>query len=144
MIYEKMKKKHKLTSSMEDYLEAISVLGEEKGIVRVRDIGKVMKVKAPSVTGALKILSSKGLILHERYGYVDLTEEGKEMAGRIRKRHDTLIEFLTQVLGVDEKTAETDACRIEHAISPMTFMNLVKFVKEAAKGKKNRTRKADK
>ncbi len=135
---EETRKQFKLTSSMEDYLETIAILKEENSVVRVRDISLLMNVKNPSVTGALKGLVAKGLIVHERYGYVDLTGEGQKIAARIKERHDTLIEFFTEMLGVGKEIAERDACKIEHAISTVTFSKLVKFIKKhnASSGKK--------
>lgn len=130
---DKAKKRVDLTSSMEDYLETVAVLKADKGIVRVKDISKVMGVKKPSVTGALKALSEKGLIVHERYGYVDLTPAGEKLARAILKKHDMLVRFLTRILGVDKKTSAVDACKMEHAISPQTFDRLTKFV-EYVKG----------
>ncbi|MGB2601510.1 MAG: metal-dependent transcriptional regulator [Candidatus Omnitrophota bacterium] len=129
----KTKKKTSLTSSMEDYLETVAVLKADNGVVRVRDISKVMGVKKPSVTGALKALSERGLIVHERYGYVDLTPEGEKVARSICKKHDMLVRFLNRILGVDKKISVVDACEMEHFMSPQTFDRLTKFV-EYVKG----------
>ena len=123
-----MNKRKKLSSNMEDYLEAIAVLEKKKGVARVRDIGQFMGVSTPSVTEALNILSKKGLILHERYGYVDLTSEGEKLAQSIQKRHNMLIKFLSEILNIDSKTAAEDACKMEHSISPQTFEKLNKFI----------------
>lgn len=117
-----------LTDSMEDYLEAISTLRQNKKYVRVKDIAKQMKVRMPSVTGALRILAEKKLVRHEKYEYVELTEEGIKIADEIKYRHDLISKFLTQVLKVDPKTAEKDACGIEHSVSPITMERLVKLV----------------
>jgi DtxR family Mn-dependent transcriptional regulator len=117
-----------LTNSMEDYLEAISVLGEKKKYVRVRDIAKYMKVKMPSVTGALKLLAKKNLVDHEKYEYVGLTEQGTVIAREIRRRHDAILRFLTEVLNMDPETSERDACGIEHAISATTLDRLLKMI----------------
>ncbi|MBD3426790.1 MAG: MarR family transcriptional regulator [Candidatus Omnitrophica bacterium] len=126
-------KKKKLTSSMEDYLEAIAAIKAEKGVARVKDISKMMGVKKPSVTSAVKSLCERGLIIHERYGYVDLTRQGEKLARSIRRKHDTLVRFISRILGVDRKIAAADACKIEHHISPETFERLTKFV-EFVKG----------
>lgn len=117
-----------LSNSMEDYLEAISVLGEEKKYVRVKDIAKHMKVKMPSVTSALKLLADKELVNHERYEYVELTDKGISLANGVRRRHDAVLKFLTEVLNVDPKTAERDACGIEHAMSVSTLDRLLKMI----------------
>ncbi|MGQ9610920.1 MAG: metal-dependent transcriptional regulator [bacterium] len=117
-----------LTNSMEDYLEAISKLKHKKEYVRVRDIAKEMKVKMPSVTGALKVLADKNLVRHEKYEYVELTEEGLKIAEEIKRRHDLISEFLMNVLKIDPETAEKDACKIEHSVSPVTVDRLLKLV----------------
>ena len=91
-----MKRRRKISSNMEDYLEAIALLGKQKGVARVRDISRLMGVATPSVTDALSILSKNGLIIHERYGYVDLTPEGEKLARDVQKRHNMLIKFLTE------------------------------------------------
>ncbi len=127
----KAKKKaprRQLSSSMEDYLEAITVLKKDKGVARVRDISLFLDVKKPSVTSALNVLSKKGLIVHEKYGYVELTFEGENIARAIKRRHDMLIKFLTKVLKVDRDIAKKDACRMEHTMSPETFEKLNKFI----------------
>jgi len=117
-----------LTDSMEDYLEVISKLKKKREYVRVRDIAKEMKVKMPSVTGALKALADKNLVKHEKYEYVELTEEGLKIAEEIKRRHELISEFLINVLKIDLETAERDACKIEHSISPITVDRLVKLV----------------
>jgi len=120
--------KNKLSSNMEDYLETIAILKKEKSVARVRDISRLMNVKTPSVTQALTTLSDIGLIVHERYGYVDLTKEGEKVAQNVKKRHDMLIKFLNKVLKVDKAIARRDACQMEHAISQQTFEKLTKFI----------------
>ena len=94
-----------LTTSMEDYLEAISILEENKKYVRVKDIAKYMKVKMPSVTGALKSLTEKKLVNHEKYEYVELTDRGAMIAQEIRQRHGAILKFLTEVLNIDPESA---------------------------------------
>jgi len=123
-----MEKEIVLTDSMEDYLEAISVLNEKKKYVRVKDIAKHMEVKLPSVTEALKSLADRNLVNHERYEYVELTDQGTMFAQEIRHRHNTVLRFLMEVLDMDQETAEKDACGIEHAISPATMDRLLKLI----------------
>lgn len=117
-----------LTNSMEDYLEAISKLKQKKRYVRVKDISKEMKVKMPSVTGALKALADRNLVKHEKYEYVELTEEGLKIAEEIKRRHDLISEFLVNILKIDPEIAEKDACKIEHSVSSITIDRLVKLV----------------
>ena len=114
--------------SMEDYLEAIANLKGGGGIVRVNQISRRLNVKMSSVTSALKKLSEEELVVHERYGYVGLTPEGDKVAMEVVRRHKTLTRFFVEALDVDQKTAEEDACKIEHVISPMSMDRLTKFV----------------
>ncbi|WP_424244159.1 DtxR family Mn-dependent transcriptional regulator [Elusimicrobium posterum] len=125
----------KLTSNMEDYLEAISIASKQHGVARVKDIRDLMNVKTPSVTGALNVLAKMGLVVHERYGYVELTPKGTAAAEEIKKRHVMLTKFLVDVLGVSQETADIDACKMEHTISKETFDKLTKFLKNDIKKK---------
>jgi len=121
-------RKNKLSSNMEDYLEAVAVLKKKNGIARVRDIGKLLNVKTSSVTSALSTLSKSGFVVHERYGYVELTKEGEVLAQHVQRRHDILIKFLTDILSIDSNIAGEDACKMEHTLSPRTFQKLTKFI----------------
>ena len=118
-----------ITPSLEDYLETVLVIGEDKKVVRVKDIALSLKVKAPSVIGAMKSLEKKGLVLHERYGYVELTSKGRSKAKEVYRKHKTLSKFLEQVLGIDRETAEVDACRMEHHVGDKTVQRIVEFIK---------------
>jgi len=114
--------------SMEDYLEAIAMLCGEGRAVRVSDISRRLRVKMPSVTFALKKLSERGLAVHERYGYVGLTSQGDNVARDVIRRHEALSYFFTEALNIDHKTAEEDACKIEHVISPLSLERMIKFI----------------
>ena len=116
------------TGSMEDYLEAIANLGEERKVVRVKQISEMLGVKMPSVTSALKKLSEQGLVEHEKYGHIKLTLEGDKVARDVIRRHKALTRFFAQALGINQETAEEDACKIEHVISPLSMERLAKFV----------------
>ncbi|MCK4421623.1 metal-dependent transcriptional regulator [candidate division WOR-3 bacterium] len=118
----------KLTQSLEDYLEAILLLKKERDVVRVKDIGDKLGVRAASVVGAIESLEEKGFVEHERYGYVYLTESGKKRAEAVYKRHKSLFKFLTEILGVSHEVAERDACNIEHQLSKETFSKLLDFL----------------
>ena len=107
----------KLTSNMEDYLEAFSLCANEEGIARVSDIRDMLGVKTPSVTGAVKALAEAGYMVHQPYKGIELTAKGRRAAEDVKKRHAILSRFLTQVLGVTPKTADIDACKMEHTIS---------------------------
>ena len=126
-----------LTSSMENYLETIKNLETDKGVVRVKNVAQELKVKMSSVSGALETLAKDRLISHEKYGYIQLTDQGKRLAEAICSRHRTLFKFLTEVLGVDPKTADEDACKMEHAVSPMVLEKLVELVESFSQRKQN-------
>ena len=119
---------HPLTSTMEDYLELIFNLGKKSKVVRVRDIARGMDVKTPSVTSMLSTLSQKGMIDHEKYEYVELTEKGSEVAQEIARRHAIMLDFLTNILGIEPKVANEDACKMEHAVSSATLEKLLQFI----------------
>jgi DtxR family Mn-dependent transcriptional regulator len=116
------------SASMEDYLEAIANLGEGRKVVRVKQISEMLGVKMPSVTSALKKLSERELVEHERYGHIELTPEGDKVARDVIYRHEALARFFAQALGINRETAEEDACKIEHVISPLSMERLAKFV----------------
>ncbi len=117
-----------LSPSLEDYLEAIWIRSLEDKVVRVKDLSEYLNVKAPSVIGALRILVDRGLITHERYGYIDLTQKGVELAKEVYRKHKTLSKFFQEILGVDPETAVKDACQIEHYIDRKTMDRLIKFI----------------
>jgi DtxR family Mn-dependent transcriptional regulator len=116
------------TASMEDYLEAIAKLGEGRKVVKVKQLSQMLGVKMPSVTSALKKLSGQELVEHEKYGHIKLTPEGDEVARDVICRHEALTRFFAQALGINRETAEEDACKIEHVISPLSMERLAKFV----------------
>lgn len=118
----------KYSASMEDYLEAIAMLREGGKVVRVSHIGQRLKVRLPSVTSALKKLAEQGLVEHKRYGYVGLTSNGSRIARDVVYRHRMLSRFFAEALDVDVETAEEDACRIEHVISPLSLGRVIKFI----------------
>jgi DtxR family transcriptional regulator, Mn-dependent transcriptional regulator len=117
-----------LTSAMEDYLEAIYHLEQERRIARVRDIANKLGVKMSSVSSALKSLGSRGLIKYDPHQYITLTERGIEKARQIVRKHEILKRFLVRVLKLDEHVSEDNACRIEHHLDPEVIEKLVRFV----------------
>ena len=116
------------TASMEDYLEAIAKLGGARKVARVKQISEVLGVRMPSVTAALKKLSEQELVEHERYGHIKLTPQGDKVARDVISRHEVLTHFFAQGLGINQETAEEDACKIEHVISSLSMERLAKFV----------------
>lgn len=105
-----------LQESGEMYLETILVLSQRSGFVRAIDIGEEMGYSKPSVSRAVGILRQGGYIHVAEDGGITLTEEGRAVAEKIYERHRLLSGFLIS-LGVDEKTAVEDACKMEHVIS---------------------------
>jgi len=118
-----------MQESGEMYLETIWVLSKKKNRVRAVDISEEMNFSKPSVSRAMKILKEEGQILIEEDGSILLTDTGKKKAKNIYDRHTTLTETLLR-LGVDRKTAEEDACRLEHYISEKSFKAIKKYLKE--------------
>ncbi|MDP8257878.1 MAG: metal-dependent transcriptional regulator [Candidatus Aadella gelida] len=124
----RIKQNKKLSSNMEDYLEAIAYLREKNKVARVKDISDLLQVKASSVSAAIDNLSKRDLVVHERYGYVQLTPVGEKMARDIAGKHKILVKFLTEILSIDPEIAGEDACKMEHSISSQTFEKLTKFM----------------
>ncbi|VGO21775.1 metal-dependent transcriptional regulator [Pontiella sulfatireligans] len=122
-----------LSASLEDYLETIFFLSREEGRARPKEIAERMKVRAASVTGALKVLAEKGLINYAPYSSVTLTDEGCKIAGKIAVKHEALLHFFTQVLGVEAVEAEEFACSMEHTISDHILQRFVRFAEYTEK-----------
>lgn len=122
-----------LSASQEDYLETIFFLSREEGKARPKEIAKRMKVRAASVTGALKALAEKELINYAPYASVTLTQQGREVAGRIAVKHEALLHFFTQVLGIARAEAEEFACTMEHTIPDHILKRLVGFAEYTEK-----------
>ena len=112
--------------SGEMYLEAILVLAKKSGYVRSIDVSEYLGYSKPSVSRAMGILREGGYILMEKDGAITLTDSGKKLAETIYERHTVLSELLIR-LGVDEKTATDDACRIEPVISDESFQAIKQY-----------------
>lgn len=123
----------KTTKSIEDYLEAIYLIQQKKGTVRVRDVAECLSVKLPSVTGALKKLTQKGFVKHTLYGEIQLTESGKEIGMKTWEKHQLLYALLHEVFGISESTAYKEACLIEHIISQETENKIKQFIEKHQK-----------
>jgi DtxR family Mn-dependent transcriptional regulator len=118
----------KQTARMEDYLEAVLELEREEGRARVSSIARKLGVTMPTVNSAVNRLSEQKLVKHDRYGDVELTRDGREIASEILRRHEMLGLFLTEILGMDEEAAQRDACEMEHSLSPEAAERLTSFV----------------
>ena len=117
----------KLHASGEDYLETILVLQKKLGMVRSVDVARHMEVSKPSVSHAVATLRDGGFLTMDEDHFLHLTDVGREVAEKIYERHCFFTEQLIAA-GVDPRTAEADACQIEHIISDESFSRL----KEAA------------
>ncbi|MFN2340257.1 MAG: DtxR family transcriptional regulator [Halanaerobium sp.] len=125
-----MEAKITLSESMEDYLEAIFRLIKENGSARVTDIAAQLGIAASSVNQGLKKLNQEGLIEQEKYGPIKLTKSGVQTAEKINCKHQILYLFLNKTLGVSAKTADQDACSIEHALSQESFEKMTDYLIE--------------
>ncbi len=116
-----------ISSSLEDYLEAIAEIIEKNDHAHTKDIALKLGVTMPSVTNALQMLSARGLIDYQPHTPVLLTSSGAERAAVIRRRHQALRAFFSGLLKVDDADADAAACRIEHVISEVLLSRLVVF-----------------
>ena len=121
-----------IQESGEMYLETILRLSKIKASVRAIDISEQMGYSKPSVSRAVGLLKNGGYITVDESGHITLTEEGRAIAEKIYERHTLLMNFLV-ALGVDEGTASDDACRLEHAISDVSFEAVKRFVENLKK-----------
>ncbi len=121
-----------LQESGEMYLESIFVLSKEKNVVRSVDVGEYLGYSKPSVSRAIGLLKEGGYVNVSAEGYLTLSEKGEQLAEKIYERH-TLLTSLLISLGVDEKVASDDACKIEHAISDASFEAIKAHVQKYGK-----------
>ncbi|MBN1595765.1 metal-dependent transcriptional regulator [candidate division FCPU426 bacterium] len=123
-----MKSASGLSASLEDYLEAIYYVFREKQGVRAKDVARRLRVKAASVTGALRLLANREMIRYSPYDVITLTARGKNVAQDIARRHEVLEKFFIQVLDLDKNEADEAACKMEHAVSSGLLQRLVLYV----------------
>ena len=114
-----------LHESGEMYLETILILSQKSSFVRAIDVGEYMGFSKPSVSRALGLLKNGGFVDVGENGELHLTKAGREIAEKIYDRHCCLTKMLIE-MGVDEKTADTDACKMEHVISDESFAAIKK------------------
>ncbi len=118
----------RIKESAENYLETILILKKKNGNVRSIDIANELEVTKPSVSVAMKSFREEGYITVDENGSIDLTEKGMEIANRVYEKHEIIAKAL-MAIGVSEKTAYEDSCKIEHDISNETFEKLKDFLK---------------
>ena len=119
----------KLHASGEDYLEAVLVLQKEKGMVRSVDVSRHLDVSKPSVCHAVATLKEGGFLTMDEDSFLHLTDVGREVAERTYEKHCFFTRLLVDA-GVEPKTAEQDACRMEHAISDDSFQKIKSGLKD--------------
>lgn len=115
--------------TVEDYLEAILMIKENKGNVRSVDIAEHFNIKKPSVTYATKMLKEKGYIVMNEQNLITLTDSGMKIASHTLERHRVLTKIF-KLLGVDDEIAKKDACKVEHDLSPETYAAIEKHLKQ--------------
>ncbi|MEM5948162.1 metal-dependent transcriptional regulator [Spirochaetia bacterium 38H-sp] len=120
-----------ITSRMEDYLEAIYLLTDKKKTARVRDIAKHLNVSRSTVSNSLHTLSDKGYIEYSPYDTIELTGQGLSIAKDVYRKHSILKRFFLKILGADERMAEENACKIEHAITEELLDRFVSYIEFA-------------
>ena len=120
-------KEKELSHSMAHYLQAVAALKREKGYAKVSDIAERLGVTKSGVTSMIRSLAGRGLVDHERYGCVELTEEGARFAEFTESSRHVLSAFLTDILRVPEAVAHEDACMIEHLVSNQAMSQFVRL-----------------
>lgn len=115
----------KISSSLEDYLEAIAEIIEDNGHAHTKDIADKLHVKMPSVTSALQTLSAKGLIRYQSHAPVVLTAAGSERAAVIRLRHAAFNNFFREILKLSPEEANDTACKVEHIVCEKVMSRFV-------------------
>lgn len=121
-----------INESAENYLETILILSKKLPVVRAVDIATELGFKKSSVSIAMKNLREKEYITVSDAGYISLTPAGKEIADMIYERHELFTNWLIH-LGVNEKTASEDACKMEHVISKESFEAIKKHIPDLNK-----------
>ena len=124
----------KIQESAENYLEAIYVLKKEKDQIRSIDIVRHLEFTKPSVSRAVNLLKANGYITIDQEGWIELTDTGMEIAHKVYERHSFVSAWLTAI-GVPADVAAEDACRIEHALSDITFEKVKEFVRNVGESR---------
>jgi DtxR family transcriptional regulator, Mn-dependent transcriptional regulator len=123
----------KLSPRLEDYLEALTVLSKDTQVVRVKELSDYLSVARPTANAAVKALVKYGLVKHQRYSYIVLTDTGKTLGNEILAKHSLLVHFLKDILGIDNDISEKDACEIEHCLSDVSIDRMIRFIEFLSK-----------
>lgn len=124
------KQANTISSSLEDYLEVIHTIIEEKQGVKAIEISRRLGVGRSSVTDALKTLAGKNLVNYGRYDVISLTDEGKKIAKEVIAKHSVLYDFFNNVLKLSPEESDKNACRVEHVITEDALEGFKLFMKE--------------
>ncbi|MDD5748004.1 MAG: metal-dependent transcriptional regulator [Actinomycetota bacterium] len=114
--------------SFEKYIDVIYELSGKKGGARITDIAKALGISPPSVSEMVDHLVEIGLVTHDKYKHISLTPKGKRLGKGLDRKHEALKKFFIDILGVDEKIADRDACEIEHVISKETLERMLSYL----------------
>lgn len=120
----------KITPAKEDYLKTLWELSRKDSVINSIDIANSLSISKASVSRMMNVLKDEGYINKEKYGTITLTQKGKQEAYFVKRRHKLLKNFLTEILGVEDKIADEDACRMEHVVSIETLKILNKKIDE--------------
>jgi len=120
-----------LSESLQDYLEAVTLLVQRHGVARMKEIASLVGVGKSSVTAGIRTLAERGLVHYEPYQYVTLTDPGEALGKGLLRRHRVLKRFLMEVLGVAEEEAERIGCKMEHVIKGKVLDRFVQFLRFA-------------
>ena len=111
----------------EEYVEVIYRISKEKGYARVKDVSEELGVTLSTVSEMFRKLGEKGYINYEKYGVAILTEKGKKLALSLERKHSAIREFFI-ILGLDERVADENACKMEHIVTREVMDRIAKFV----------------
>ena len=129
-----MHREDPVSPSHQMYLKALLQLCREHPVGRVRDLAETLGVTPGTVSSTLNRLQELGLVEREHYGGALLTPSGAALAECVVRRYETLKTLLTTVFGVDEASAASDACLMEHAVSPTTLNRMARFLEHLEAG----------
>ncbi len=125
--------KEKISSSLEDYLEALLSLEDEKKHIKMSEVALTVGVSKAGVHKAIQVLKERKLVEQEKYKPLMLTDKGRALAINVRNRHNIIKKFLIHFLEIDVNVAETEACKMEHGISQDTVNKLQLFMENLEK-----------
>lgn len=122
-----------ISASLEDYLEAIYEIIQEKHGVKAIEISRRLGVGRSSVTEALKTLADKQLVNYGRYDVISLTKDGEKAAQSVIVKHNVLFDFFKNILELSAEEAQENACRVEHVISEAAYDKFLELMNKTKK-----------